>query len=239
MRAGRRSAVGSAVALSTFGESLVVVAHPDDETFYFGGLILAELGPRADVVVVTDGDFAGRGAERLRRFGEAAGRLGARSAVSWGYADQRLFHLPVEEIEARLRALGGSGPYRSVFTHSPHGEYGHLQHMDVSLAVHRAFDGVLDVWSVADRLCVEHAVVLDRARFEAKAQVLTATYGDELRAVWPLAPLTGVEGFTRVGRDEAEAIHELCTTGEQPEPGRLKAYAHLREHLDRLVLRRP
>ena len=46
------------------GDNLVVFANPDDETTCFGGLLVAQIAERADLVCVTDGNFQGRGVER-------------------------------------------------------------------------------------------------------------------------------------------------------------------------------
>jgi len=110
----------------------VVVAHPDDETLWAGGAILARPDWRWAVVTLcrrSDPD-------REPRFSRALESLGATGAM--GDADDGPDQLPLDEheVETTLRSLLPQVKWDVLFTHSPFGEYTrHRRHEEVSRAV--------------------------------------------------------------------------------------------------------
>jgi LmbE family N-acetylglucosaminyl deacetylase len=118
----------------------VVVAHPDDETLWAGGAILARPDWRWAVVTLcrrSDPD-------REPRFSRALESLGATGAM--GDADDGPDQLPLDEHEtaATLRSLLPQVKWDVLFTHSPFGEYTrHRRHEEVSRAV-------LSLWARGD-----------------------------------------------------------------------------------------
>jgi LmbE family N-acetylglucosaminyl deacetylase len=197
------------------GDSLVVFAHPDDETAYFGGLLLAEIAERADLLCVTDGNFDGRGVQRRAELTRACEMMKVRSVECLGYTDHPMLHLPVEELGAELRRRVQERGYRTVFTHSAHGEYGHFNHMDVSFAVHHHLADLVPVYSVADMLFPDFQIDLTREVYEKKLEILSTVYFDTLKDSRGMRPLP-YEGYVRLDPDEAHAIYRLCTAGERP-----------------------
>lgn len=202
---------------------LIVVAHPDDETLFFGGLILALAG-RADVLCVTDGNFKGNGDERREALRRAAKVLGVHELLQWAYHDHPAQSLPVEEITAALVELQAKRNYDCVFTHAPHGDYGHFNHMDVSIAVHRAFDGGAPVYVISGLLHPHLRVALTPDAYERKLAISTSVYLDELRNARLFAVQTADEGFTRLSREEAESVYSHCAEGQPVEESALAAY---------------
>lgn len=126
--------------------TLLVVAHPDDESTGLSHL----LGPETMVVTVTDG--APRNLEFARRAGFAsreeyraarAGELRAAVALaqvgehrSLGIADQETA-ASIREVVAALRLLP---PFERVYTHAYEG--GHPDHDAVAFAVHQVWSEV-------------------------------------------------------------------------------------------------
>lgn len=216
-------------------DTLVVVAHPDDEIVYFGGWLVAGLASCADILVVTDGNHAGRGEARQVALRKVGADLGVRDVLQWDFIDHPGFLLPLEPLVERLRALQAERGYAQVLTHAPHGEYGHLNHIDVSLGVHRAFEGQAEVWVDADKLYAQAEVHLDEAQFATRARILIERYPKEVREAFRDLGFCRTEGARQVGLDEVEAIHALCTEGEMPDPARLRAYAHLSSVLGAFV----
>lgn len=113
-------------------QAAVVVAHPDDETLWCGGFILAH--PEFDWRIVTlcrasDADRAPKFRQVLQRFG-AEGEM---ADLDDG-PDQS--PLPVEQVrEAIARLLAGKS-YSLILTHGPHGEYTrHRRHEECSQSV--------------------------------------------------------------------------------------------------------
>lgn len=213
-------------------DTLLVVAHPDDETLYFGPWLVNGLAPSCDVLVVTDGNHAGRGEQRQAALRRACEDFGTRSVEQWDFLDHPGFCLDLKALQSRLQDFQKQKGYAQVLTHNPHGEYGHLNHVDISLAVHRVFEGQAEVWVPADKLYAEAEVTLDPQQFARWAQILIECYPKEFREAFRDIRLPRTSGALRVGLDEVQAMHALITEGEAPDVHRLKAYAHLSDVLE-------
>lgn len=96
---------------------VLIVAHPDDESLFFGGLLVAEPG---DWTVIAC-SIPRRDPIRAWKFFTACDLLGARGRL-----------LPFPETDpgeplSSLYALDLAG-FDQIVTHSPAGEYGHAHH---------------------------------------------------------------------------------------------------------------
>ena len=181
-----------------------VVAHPDDETVFFGGVIrqLARAGLPVEVVSVTS-TFATPTLTSIRReeFRRACWGLGARArllplADAAGLLDD-------DELAAALARvrLTGCG---LVFTHGVWGEYGHPHHIQVSRAVHRLAP---TVWSLAGPFHTAARRRLGPAALAAKRSLAAAAYRSQPFAeAW----CTEEERFARWSRHEASALCGLA-----------------------------
>lgn len=119
----------------------VVVAHPDDEVLWFGGLLdwardnaeyqyLCGVDEPVDVICCSIPETE---PERAIKFQEACRYLECRYKLL-PFIEVRGGHLVGLE---HLSLVG----YDVVFTHNAAGEYGHVHHIDVHEAVMRKFDG--------------------------------------------------------------------------------------------------
>lgn len=246
-------------ARKTEQKSLLVVAHPDDETIFFAGLLLQSQGRKRagherdwKVICVTDANADGKGAEREKQFARALGLLGVRDFEIWGFPDVFDRRLDVASLTARLAAL--PAPKR-VYTHSIVGEYGHFHHQDVSVSVHRAFARRAPVWSVAYNCRADAWVKLDAPAYAVKNKVLSEVYFSETSRFFNYLPSAAIEGYARVSLAEVEAIYAHLSewnveaeggtrsgSGAEPAPRVLRHYRWLWPYLQArrtILMKRP
>lgn len=95
----------------------MIVAHPDDETLWGGGLLLRHPG---DWTVIAC-SIPARDPERAAKFHIACDRLGARGIVRPYVEQEQLAGLEAIDLE----------PYALLVTHGAAGEYGHEHHKQV------------------------------------------------------------------------------------------------------------
>jgi LmbE family N-acetylglucosaminyl deacetylase len=167
----------------------VVVAHPDDETLWCGGTILAHADWRWTVVSLcraTDPDRA----PRFFRALDALGASGAMADLDDG-PDQTL--LDPDEVRETILSLLPEGRVDLVLSHSPLGEYTrHRRHEEVGRAVLALWSekriATAAVWAFAyddaggARLptAVPHADLVEELAepvWREKYRIITAVYG--------------------------------------------------------------
>ncbi len=207
--------------------NLVCVAHPDDETIFFGGLLArarSNSGLAWKVICMTDANADGEGAKRKKQFQRACRELGVESPEWWAYPDIYEKRLPVDEITTRLRELPLPN---EIYTHGIIGEYGHPHHQDVSFAVHRAFSGHTKLYSVAYNSYPERKIILTEKEYGLKSKILTDIYGSETTRFLNLLPSTFAEGFQRLGQEEVSALYAFFAHKAPLKPKLLKQYAWL------------
>jgi hypothetical protein len=186
-------------------ENLIVTAHPDDETLWFGGTVLSRPDESWTVVCVTEpADRA-----RLRDLEAACSALGVKGLQLGSLPDAPLARLPAQRLRERLQQVRWED-FDRIWTHGPSGEYGHPHHQDVGWAVHiEAMQRNLPVACVAYHSVAEATTLLTRDVFRRKASILSEIYRCEFYAFAHLLPSGSVEAFTRIGTvGEVELVYQ-------------------------------
>lgn len=197
---------------------LLVVAHPDDETIFFGGLLLRERSLPWKVVCLTDGNADGRGVERAEEFRAATKLLGAKATEHWNYPDIFPNRLPVKEIAERLSTFVEP---KEIYTHGPLGEYGHPHHQDACLATHRAFPGA-KIFSPAWNCQADKVIKLSAAEYKKKTKAFSEIYRKETESFLNILPDASVEAFTRFSSKEVEALVGFIRREKELDPKAIK-----------------
>lgn len=188
-------------------KGLIVVAHPDDETLFFSGLVMSEADVKWTLVCVTDGNADGMGGERLQQLQKTSELLGFSRFHSLNHPDRYEQRLDQKLLQEQLQQFQSD----VVYTHGILGEYGHPHHQDVSYAVHACFFDQAPVYSTAYNCYPEKVVVLERSSWEIKSNLISTVYFQETKRFIEFIPATGVESFSRVGWQEVEHIYRaLC-----------------------------
>lgn len=209
--------------------NLLVVAHPDDETIFFGGLVQVYRRRPWKVICVTDGNADNEGEKRKSDFFAACSQMKAKTFEMWDFPDRFDARLDVDALTRKLQAEDAA----EVFTHGALGEYGHPHHQDVCLAAYRAFQGRAIIWSTAYNCFAEKIVRVPRRAYESKAQILSRTYFSETKRFARWLPHQNHEGFIQLKLDEVEALYAYLSSNQSAGlAGKLKEYAWFEPYLE-------
>jgi len=167
----------------------VIVAHPDDETLWCGGLMLMHPDVKWTVVTICrKSDF-----DRLPKFNNAMKVFGAKGIM--GDLDDGPDQLPLneQEVQEAIMNLLGANKFGLILTHSTSGEYTrHIRHEETAKAVLKLWN--LDklqaeqVWSFAyedgdkkylPRPCSDSDFLIDLPDkiWQRKYEIITKIYG--------------------------------------------------------------
>jgi len=184
----------------------VIVAHPDDETLWAGGLLLSH--PEWSTFIVTL--CRGEDPDRVPRFVKALERLDANGAMGIldDGADQ--YPLSAKRVQDTILSLLPRWDYDILLTHAPQGEYTwHRRHGEVSMAVRDLWrEGHLqakDLWQFAyedgggtyppqPQSGTSLHLPLTDAIWTRKYQIITEIYGFE-DSSWEARAASRTEAF--------------------------------------------
>jgi hypothetical protein len=111
---------------------LVIVAHPDDETIWMGGMIARRNDWNWTILSLCRADDR----DRKPKFDKVCKLYGASGIIS-DLDDEVLNDLPSEEIIMKVSENLNNFEYDFIFTHGRNGEYGHKRHREIHKAVTR------------------------------------------------------------------------------------------------------
>jgi LmbE family N-acetylglucosaminyl deacetylase len=111
-------------------KALAIVAHPDDETIWMGGMIMKNKDWDWTVVSLCRASDS----DRAPKFRKVCSELKAK-AVILDLDDEEMFSVSNEEISKLIVENIDDLDYDFVFTHGSNGEYGHMRHIEIHNAV--------------------------------------------------------------------------------------------------------
>jgi len=186
----------------------VVVAHPDDETLWAGGVILMHPQWRCKVFTLCRGGDP----DRSPKFHRALARLGASGAMADLDDGVEQAPLPSSIAQRTVSQFLGRQVFDLVITHAPHGEYTrHRRHGEVFAAVRRLWEtGAIDtgeLWLFAyedgDGACFPRArtdagitLALPQAVWDEKYRIIREVYGYAPES-WEAQTTPKAEAFRR------------------------------------------
>ncbi|MEK6554244.1 MAG: PIG-L family deacetylase [Bdellovibrionota bacterium] len=212
--------------------NVVICAHPDDETIFFGGLIQKYKTHPWLVACATDGNADGMGAKRAEDFKKACRQLGVAETVMFGFPDVFNQRLNIEALQEKIAELPEAF---AIYTHGPVGEYGHPHHQDVGLATFQFYNKQRPqrpTYGVAYNCSPEVLVALSDEQFAKKAQILSQIYGSETQRFQNILPCTFSEGFCRFTLKEIESLYAYYTQKKVPQKNDLIKYRWLLPFLE-------
>ncbi len=148
---GQAAAPRPARQLPRWRSALLVIAHPDDESFGLGAITgqLTAAGTAAHVLCFTHGEASTLNenqvelhAERSRELRRAAAELGIGSVTLLGYPDGNLAGVPPGELAGHVARLAGATGAEGLLVFDDTGITGHPDHRAATGAAVRAAAGL-------------------------------------------------------------------------------------------------
>ncbi len=205
----------------------VIVAHPDDETLWAGGLLLSH--PEWSPFIVTL--CRGEDPERAPKFFKAVDYLGGTGAMGNLDDGPDQFPLSSKHVEDTILSLLPGTTFDILLTHAPQGEYTwHRRHGEVSRAVQELWRHgqlrVRSLWQFAyedgggayaprPQPNASFLLSLPGAVWARKYKLISEIYGFE-EASWEARAVTRTEAFNCFA--DPGAIHPVAENGQTLTP---------------------
>lgn len=186
--------------------AVVIVAHPDDETLWCGGLMLRQPQWSWHVAALCRGDDP----DRAPKFRRVVARLGARGAIGTLDDGPEQAPLPSAAVASAVAGLVPQEPFDLALSHGPFGEYTrHRRHEECCRAVVSLWAGgalrARRLWLFAYedggraylprvRRDAARRVRLDDETFAAKRDLIVSFYGFAPET-WEARAVPREEGF--------------------------------------------
>lgn len=110
--------------------ALCVVAHPDDETIWMGGMILKNPNWNWTIFSLCRQNDS----DRMPKFKKVCKHYGAKAMIS-DLEDDKLYPISILDIKNKITKELKRKDFDYIFTHGKNGEYGHIRHIEIHNAV--------------------------------------------------------------------------------------------------------
>jgi LmbE family N-acetylglucosaminyl deacetylase len=192
----------------------VVVAHPDDETLWAGGLLLSHLMWAPSIVSLCRGNDP----DRAPRFHRAMTSFNAQGIMGELDDEPEQVPLPDAWVQDAVLSLLPARDYELLLTHSPRGEYTrHRRHEEISRAVMALWQGgkirLKRLWQFAyedgggthaplARRDADIQFLLPTALWSRKSSIITDIYGFRPTS-WEARTVPHTEAFHEFSEDNS------------------------------------